>query len=59
VGAQSFIGVNATLRDHIKVGERCVVGAGTVLLEDADPEGVYVATATERSRVPSGRLRRI
>jgi sugar O-acyltransferase (sialic acid O-acetyltransferase NeuD family) len=59
VGEQSFIGVNATLRDHIKVGARCVIGAGVVLLDDAAPEGVYMASATERSRVPSSRLRRV
>lgn len=59
VGEQCFIGVNATLRDHIKVGARCVVGAGTILLGDAEPDGVYIAQATERSRVPSSRLRQI
>lgn len=59
LGEQCFIGVNATLRDHINVGERCVIGAGALLLEDAEPEGVYVGAATERSKVPSSRLRRI
>ena len=54
-----FIGVNATLRDHIKVGERCVIGAGVLLLADADPEGVYIGQATERSRVPTSRLKKI
>ncbi|SFQ49306.1 sugar O-acyltransferase, sialic acid O-acetyltransferase NeuD family [Variovorax sp. OK605] len=59
IGEQCFIGVNATLRDHIKVGERCVVGAGALLLADAAPEGVYIGPATERSKVPSTRLRGI
>jgi sugar O-acyltransferase (sialic acid O-acetyltransferase NeuD family) len=54
-----FIGVNVTLRDHIKVGERCVIGAGALLLSDAEPEGVYGTVATERSKVPSTKLRRI
>lgn len=57
IGEQCFVGVNATLRDHIKVGDRCVVGAGALLLADAAPEGVYIGTATERSKVPSTRLR--
>lgn len=56
---QCFIGVNATLRDHITVGARCVVGAGALLLTDAAPEGVYLGTTTERSKVPSTRLRGI
>jgi sugar O-acyltransferase (sialic acid O-acetyltransferase NeuD family) len=59
IGEQCFIGVNATLRNHIKVGDRCVVGAGATLLGDADPEGVYIGPATDRSKVPSTRLRGI
>lgn len=59
IGEQCFVGVNATLRDHIKIGERCVIGAGALLLADAAPEGVYIGTATERSKVPSKRLRDI
>ncbi|WP_166365377.1 acetyltransferase [Pseudomonas akapageensis] len=59
VGQQCFIGVNATLRDHIKIGERCVIGAGALLLADAEPEGLYVGAATERSKVPSTKLRKI
>ena len=59
IGEQCFVGVNATLRDHIIIGDRCVVGAGALLLADAAPEGVYIGTATERSKVPSTRLRGI
>lgn len=59
IGEQCFIGVNATLRDHIKVGEKTVIGAGALLLADAEPEGVYMGLATERSRVSSSRLRGI
>lgn len=59
IGEQCFIGVNATLRDHIKIGDRCVIGAGALLLADADAEGVYSGTATERANVPSTKLRRL
>jgi sugar O-acyltransferase (sialic acid O-acetyltransferase NeuD family) len=59
IGESCFIGVNATLRDHIRIGEKCVIGAGTLLLADAEPEGVYIGQASERSKVPSGRLREI
>lgn len=59
IGEQCFVGVNATLRDHIRIGDRCVVGAGALLLADTEPEGVYIGTATERSKVPSTRLRGI
>jgi sugar O-acyltransferase (sialic acid O-acetyltransferase NeuD family) len=59
IGPGCFIGVNATLRDHITLGPNCVVGAGALLLTDADAEGVYMGAATERSRVPSSRIRGI
>lgn len=59
IGEACFLGVNATLRDHIRVGERCVIGAGALILADAEPNGVYLGNATERSKVPSSRLRRI
>ena len=59
IGESCFIGVNSTLRDHIKVGDQCVIGAGALLLTDADAEGVYIGQQTERSRVPSNRLRKI
>ncbi len=59
VGDSCFIGVNATIRDHVSIGARCVIGAGALILGDAEPGGVYLGAATERSRVPSSRLRRI
>jgi sugar O-acyltransferase (sialic acid O-acetyltransferase NeuD family) len=59
IGEQCFVGVNATLRNHINIGDRCVIGAGALLLGDAEPEGVYIGTATERAKVPSTRLRGI
>lgn len=59
VGRGTFIGVNSTVRDHVSIGEQCVVGAGSLILADAEAQGVYVALAAERSRVPSSRLRNI
>ena len=59
VGEFCFIGVNATLRDHIRIGDSCIIGAGALMLGDADANGVYVSAATERSKVPSRRLRYI
>jgi len=59
IGEQCFIGVNATIRDHLKIGDKCVIGAGALLLADAEAGGVYLGPATERSKVPSHRLRGI
>ncbi|PZV40503.1 acetyltransferase [Mesorhizobium kowhaii] len=59
IGEACFVGVNATLRDHIRMGEKCVIGAGALILGDAAAGGVYLGSATERSKVPSSRLRKI
>ena len=59
IGQASFVGVNVTIRDRVKVGQRCVLGAGALLLSDAPDGSVYAPGATERSPVPSNRLRGI
>ena len=56
LGSQCFLGVNSTLRDHIRIGEKTVIGAGAIILSDADANGVYIGNETPRSRVPSSRL---
>lgn len=59
LGEACFIGVNATFRDHITVGNQCVVGAGTLILSDIEAAGLYIGTATQRSQVPSTKVRKI
>ena len=59
IGKNSFIGVNATLRDHITIGESNVIGAGALILTSTEDNQVFMAKATEASRVPSYRLRGI
>jgi acetyltransferase-like isoleucine patch superfamily enzyme len=59
VGDNTFIGVNATVRDGITIGRDCVVGAGTVLLRDAEPGSVFKAISTPAADITSDALRRI
>lgn len=59
IGQGSFIGVNATLRDHVTIGKKCVIGAGALVLDDQPDFSVVAPRGTERSAVPSTRLRRI
>ncbi|RXT36735.1 acetyltransferase [Bradyrhizobium betae] len=59
IGRGSFVGVNVTLRDHISIGQKCVLGAGALILEDQPDFSVVAPRGTERSPVPSTRLRRI
>ena len=57
IGDNCFLGVNATIADNLTIGARCVIGAGALVLRDAPDGSVYPATATERSKVTSDRLR--
>jgi sugar O-acyltransferase (sialic acid O-acetyltransferase NeuD family) len=59
IGQGSFIGVNATLRDHVTLGQKCVIGAGALVLEDQPDLSVLAPRGTERSPVPSTRLRQL
>jgi len=59
IGESCFLGVNATLRDHVTIGEKTIIGAGALILANAEAGGVYVGETTERSRVPSYRLKKI
>lgn len=57
VGASSFLGVNSTIHDGVKVGARNVIGAGSLIDAHTEDESVFRSSATEKSRVPSSRLK--
>lgn len=57
IGDRTFIGVNATIADGVKIGADCIIGAGTLITEDCAPGGVYQGSRSERSKVPSSRMR--
>jgi sugar O-acyltransferase (sialic acid O-acetyltransferase NeuD family) len=58
VGRNSFIGVNTTIVDHISIAPFTLLGAGCIVQNDTDVEGVYAPTATmEKRKVNSLRLR--
>lgn len=59
IGQGSFVGVNVTIRDHVSIGKKCVLGAGALVLEDQPDFAVVAPRGTERSSVPSTRLRRL
>lgn len=59
IGENTFIGVNATIRDNVKIGKENVIGASSVLLNNTNEREVFPSHETEKSRVPSNRLRSI
>jgi len=59
IGQGSFVGVNVTIRDHVTIGKKSVLGAGALVLEDQPDFSVVAPRGTERSQVPSTRLRNL
>jgi sugar O-acyltransferase (sialic acid O-acetyltransferase NeuD family) len=37
-----FIGVNATIRDAIRIAPFTLIGAGAIIMQDTDEEGIYL-----------------
>jgi len=44
IGAGSFVGVNSTFNDHVKVARDNVIGAGALVTRDTEPGRVYVGS---------------
>lgn len=50
VRRRAFIGLNATIRDNIEIAEGCVVGAGSVVMANTEPDSVYFGAPARRVR---------
>jgi sugar O-acyltransferase (sialic acid O-acetyltransferase NeuD family) len=48
VGANSFLGINATVSNYVHIGPRCYIGANTLITQDTPSDSVYVAKGTTR-----------
>jgi sugar O-acyltransferase (sialic acid O-acetyltransferase NeuD family) len=57
VGERTFIGVNASVKEGVRIGKRNVIGAGAVILVSTRDDAVHAVRHTRASRVPSHRLR--
>lgn len=57
IGESSFLGVNCTIADNVIIGKSNVIGSSAVIFNDTDDNSVYSPIETEKSRVPSNRLR--
>ena len=56
VGAYSFLGVNATLRNGIRIGARSLLGAGAVIMADTEEGGVFVSRPAQRLATSSDEI---
>lgn len=48
VGESCFLGVNSTIHNGVNLSPRTLVGAGSIISGDTDPNGVYVPARSRR-----------
>ena len=48
VGAYSFLGVNATIRNGIAIAPHSLIGGGAVVMADTEERGVYIQRPAQR-----------
>ncbi len=54
IGESSFIGVNATLSEGVRVGPRNLIGPNALIQKNTGPDEVYLADRTSKFDKPSG-----
>jgi acetyltransferase-like isoleucine patch superfamily enzyme len=48
IGTHCFLGVNATLRNGITIGDRSLIGAGALIMKSTPPGSVWVPDRTAK-----------
>ena len=56
---QCFIGVNATVRDHISIGKGTILGAGALVMRNTNPFSIYAPEPTQPRLSLSNEIKRI
>ena len=56
VGAYSFLGVNATLRNAIKLGKSTLVGMGVTMTKGTEDQDVFFPLKTEKMKMRSSEV---
>ncbi|MBI4695826.1 MAG: acetyltransferase [Gammaproteobacteria bacterium] len=56
VGAYSFLGVNCTVSNFVKIGERNYVGANAFIAKDTPADAVYAVEGTKRFNMTSDKF---
>ena len=59
IGAESFLGVNATIRDEMVIAERSLIGMAAPITSDTEPGDVYLAPRALKARAKSDKLGKV
>lgn len=47
-----FIGLNATIRDNVRIASGCLIAAGALVMSDTEPDGLYIGVPARRAPKP-------
>ena len=47
-GANSFVGLSATINQRVKIGKECIIGAGTLITKDVNDKEVYAENSSKK-----------
>lgn len=48
IGKNCFMGVNSTVRDKVTIAQECLVAAGSLIVKDTEPRGIYMGSPAKR-----------
>jgi acetyltransferase-like isoleucine patch superfamily enzyme len=48
MGKNCFVGLSATINQRIKIGDECIIGAGTIITKDINDKEVYAENSSKK-----------
>ena len=49
IGERTFIGINSSITDNIKISEDCFIGAATLINKNTEPNSIYTGNPAQRN----------
>lgn len=56
IGSRSYLGTKSTIRNKVSIGKECVIGAGAIMLENAEDRSVYLGAPATLLTISSDKL---
>jgi sugar O-acyltransferase (sialic acid O-acetyltransferase NeuD family) len=53
---QNFIGINVSVRDNVKIAEKCIIGAGSIILKNTKKNEVYYGASAQKYPLSSDKF---
>ena len=56
VGKNCFVGLSSTINQRIKIGNECIIGAGTIISKNVNDKEVYAENSSKKLPQSSNEL---